>query len=237
MMGPALMTMVNELAAKLGYAQIDKAWGIAAVAPDVRLPDTGPVPAGPAPSGNGDAPPGLRMMAARLLSGMARLDGQFASLWQPCSREVFLVTVTAPGGGGIAARWRVDLAEAAITSASGLAPGETGGAQWDIIGTADTWKQVLDGGINLSVAFRARHLRYCDTGDVAAAVPGIRVAMLGELLGITVWQPAEGDGLVALPPGGVPRLTATGPAAPARPAPAPAANPAAPAWPAAARER
>ena len=232
MMGPALMTMVNELAAKLGYAQIDKAWGIAAVAPDVRLPGTGPVPAGPASSGNGDAPPGLRMMAARLLSGMARLDGQFASLWQPCSREVFLVTVTAPGGGGVAARWRVDLAAAAITSASGLAPGETGGAQWDIIGTADIWKQVLDGGINLSVAFRARHLRYCDTGDVAAAVPGIRVAMLGELLGITVWQPAEPDGLGAVPP-----LTATAPAAPAHPAPAAPAHPAAPARPAAARER
>jgi len=142
------------------------------------------------------------MMAVRLLSGMARLDSRFASLWQPCSREVFLVTVTAPGGGGIAARWRVDLAAPAIISASGLAPGETGGAQWDIIGSADTWKQVLDGGMNLSVAFRARQLRYCDTGDVAASVPGIRVAMLGELLGITVWQPAEADHLVALPLGG-----------------------------------
>ena len=142
------------------------------------------------------------MMAARLLSGMARLDSRFASLWQPCSREVFLVTVTAPGGGGIAARWRVDLEAPAIISASGLAPGETGGAQWDIIGSADTWKQVLDGGMNLSVAFRARQLRYCDTGDAAASIPGIRVAMLGELLGITVWQPAEADHLVALPLGG-----------------------------------
>jgi hypothetical protein len=85
---------------------------------------------------------------------------------------------------------------------------------------------VLDGGINLSVAFRARHLRYCDTGDVAAAVPGIRVAMLGELLGITVWQPAEADGLGVLPPGGVPPLTATGPAAPAHLAPAAPAHPA-----------
>jgi Sulfotransferase family len=211
MMGPALMASVNELAARLGYAQIDKTWGIAAVAPDVRLPGTGPVPASAAPGGNGDAPPGLRMMAVRLLSGMARVDGQFASLWQPCAREAFLVTVTAPGGGGIAARWRVDLAAAAITSASGLAPGETGGAQWDIIGSADTWKQVLDGGINLSVAFRTRQLRYCDTGDVAAAVPGIRVAMLGELLGITVWQPAETDRLGAPPLGGVPPLTAAGP--------------------------
>jgi len=121
MMGPALMATINDVAARLGYAQIDKTWGIAAVAPDVRLPGTGPEPASAAPGGNGDAPPGLRMMAARLLSGMARLDGQFASLWQPCSREVFLVTVTAPGG-GIAARWRVDLV-AASTSASPSAPG------------------------------------------------------------------------------------------------------------------
>jgi hypothetical protein len=142
------------------------------------------------------------MMAARLLSGLARLDGRFASLWEPCSGEVFLVTVTTPGGGAIAARWRVDLAAPAITSASGLAPGETGGAQWDIIGSADTWKQVLDGGINLSVAFRTRQLRYCDTGDVTPSVPGVRVAMLGELLGITVWQLDGADHSEALPLGG-----------------------------------
>ena len=169
-------------------------------------------------------------MAARLLSGMAQLDGQFAALWRPCSRETFLVTVTTPGGGSIAARWRVDLAAAAITSASGFGPGETGGAQWDIIGSADIWKQVLDGGINLSVAFRSRQLRHCDTGDVAAAVPGIRIAMLGELLGITVWQPADADGLGAMPLGGVPPFTATGPAGvptlQTRPAPAPDARPA-----------
>jgi hypothetical protein len=225
MMGPALMATVNEMAAKLGYAQMDKAWGIAAVAPDVRLPGTGPAPASATQGGNGDAPPGLRMMAARLLSGMARLDGQFATLWQPCSREVFLVTVTTPGGGGIAARWRVDLTAAAITSAGGLGPGETGGAQWDIIGSADIWKQVLGGGINLSVAFRTRQLRYCDTGDVTPAVPGIRIAMLGELLGITVWQPADADGLSAMPLGGAPPFTATGPTGAPTPQPSPAPTP------------
>src|SRR5262249_12299147 len=90
-------------------------------------------PAGTAATGSGAAAPGLRMMAARLLSGLARLDERFAALWSPCSGEVFLVTVTAPGGGAVAARWRVDLAAPGITSASGLAPGETGGAQWDII--------------------------------------------------------------------------------------------------------
>jgi translation initiation factor IF-2 len=82
---------------------------------------------------------------------------------------------------------------------------------------------VLDGGINLSVAFRARHLRYCDTGDVAAAVPGIRVAMLG----ITVWQSAEADHLGVLPLGSGPRFPAAGPAGtPPRPAPAAEAKPA-----------
>ena len=56
---------------------------------------------------------------------------------------------------------------------------------------AEVWKQVLGGAVNLSVAFRGRQLRYCDTGDVAPSVPGLRMAMLGELLGITVWQAAE----------------------------------------------
>jgi sulfotransferase family protein len=230
MMGPALMAGINELCARLGYAPIGQNWGIDPVPPDVRLPGTGPAvvqgdastPPGAArapapapapaataatgahaaaPAGTGSTPPGLRMMAARLLSGLARVDDRFASAWRPCSAEVFLVTVTAPGGGSVAARWRVDLAAPGVTSASGLAPGETGGARWDIVGCADTWKQVLDGGINLSIAFRARQLRYCDTGDVAASVPGVRIAMLAELLGVTVWPPTEADDLAAFPLG------------------------------------
>jgi hypothetical protein len=191
MMGPPLMAAVNDLAGKLGYAAIDKTWGIAAVPPDLRQPGTGPsAPAGPA-GGSGDVPPGLRMMAARLLSGLATLDDGFSQQWQPWSQEVFLVTVTASGGAAVAARWRVDLATRTVTSASGLAPGETGGARWDIVGSTDTWKQVLDGAANVSVAFRSRQLRYCDTGDVAPNVPSLRVAMLGELLGITSWRATE----------------------------------------------
>jgi hypothetical protein len=193
MMGPPLLAAVNDLAEKLGYTRIDKTWGIAAVPPDVRQPGTGPsAPQGPA-GGNGDTPSGLRMMAARLLSGLATLDDRFARQWQPWSQEAFLVTVTTSGGGTVAARWRADLGTRTVTSASELPPGETGGARWEIVGSADTWKQVLDGGVNLSVAFRTRQLRYCDTGDVAPTVPSLRVAMLGELLGITAWQPEPGQ--------------------------------------------
>jgi hypothetical protein len=140
------------------------------------------------------------MMAARLLSGLATLDDQFTQQWQPWSQEIFLVTVTTPGGGAVAARWRVDLATRVVTSASALPPGDTAGSRWDIVGSADVWKQVLDGGANLSVACRNRQLRYCDTGDVAPAVPGLRVAMLGELLGISSWQPVEPGQLEALSP-------------------------------------
>src|SRR5215472_14547271 len=163
MMGPPLMAAVNDVAERLGYARIGKTWGIAAVPPDVRQPGTGPAPAQPS-DGNGDSPPGLRMMAARLLSGLATLDDRFTQRWEPWSREVFLVTVTVPGGGPVAARWRVDLGTHTVTSASGLAPGQTGGARWDIVGPAEVWKQVLDGVANLSVVCRARQLRYCDTG-------------------------------------------------------------------------
>src|SRR5215467_11388850 len=68
----------------------------------------------------------------------------------------------------------------------------TSRVRWPVAcGPAEIWKQVLGGAVNLSVAFRGRQLRYCDTGDVAPGVPGLRMAMLGELLGITVWQAAE----------------------------------------------
>jgi Sulfotransferase family len=192
MMGAPMMATINDLIDKLGYARIDRNWGIAAVAPDLRQPGSGPEAVQEATGPNGETPPGLRMMAARLLSGLARLDDGFSQRWPPCSEEAFLVTVTAPGGGSVAARWRVDLTARTVTSASDLAPGETGGARWDIIGSADIWKQVLDGTTNLSVAFRARQLRYCDTGDVAATVPGLRIGMLGELFGVTSWQESAG---------------------------------------------
>ena len=203
MMGPPIMTAVNDVAEKLGYARIDKSWGIAAVPPDLRQPGIGPAAVQQPAGENGDAPPGLRMMAARLLSGLATLDEEFARQWAPCSREVFLITVTAPGGGSVAARWRVDLATRTVTSASGLAPGQTGGARWDIVGPAEVWKQVLDGAANLSVVCRARQLRYCDTADVPPTVPGLRMAMLGELLGITTWQadePGQPEPLAPDPP-------------------------------------
>jgi len=189
LIGPSLTATINAMAGKLGYLPIDARWGISAVAPDPRLPGGGPgAPRRPA-SGSGPAPPGLRLVAAHLLSGLGGLDERFARRWEPCSLETFLMTVTSADSGQVAARWRVDLKTGAVTSAAGLSAGETAGARWEVTGPVDLWAQVVGGQLNLSVALRRRLLRYCDTGDPTPAMLN-RVAMLADLLGITTWQRA-----------------------------------------------
>jgi hypothetical protein len=54
---------------------------------------------------------------------------------------------------------------------AGSVSGVPAGARWDIIGSVNTWEQVMGGGTNLSVAFRRRQLRYCDTGDMGQPYP------------------------------------------------------------------
>jgi len=193
LIGPALTATINTLADKLGYLPIGAQWGISPVAPDPRLPGSGPGgPRRPAGAG-GPAPPSLRLVVAYLLAGLAGLDDRFAGRWEPCSLETFLMTVTLAGSGAVAARWRVDLKARSVTSADGLPAGETAGARWEVTGPADLWAQVVKGQLNLSVALRRRLLRYCDTGDPVPVMLN-RVAMLADLLGITTWQRAPVPG-------------------------------------------
>ena len=192
LIGPSLTASVNTLADKLGYLPIGAQWGIGPVAPDPRLPGSGPGAPRPA-SGSGPVPPGLRLVVAHLLAGLAALDDRFAGRWEPCSQETFLMTVTLPGSGGVAARWRVDLKDRAVTPADALPAGETAGARWEVTGPVDPWAQVIKGQLNLSVALRRHLLRYCDTGDPTPAMLN-RVAMLADLLGITTWQRAPVPG-------------------------------------------
>jgi hypothetical protein len=184
LIGPELTATVNDLVGKLGYAQIGKDWGIAAVPPDLRQPGGWPAEASARPASGGAAWPGNWLMAARLEAGVARIDDRFIREWAPCSQEAFVVTVT-QAGGGLAGRWEVDLDARTVASIRDVPPG----ARWDIIGSVDTWEQVIGGGTNLSVAFRRRRLRYCDTGDTGTTVPGIRMGMIADLLGITAWPP------------------------------------------------
>jgi Sulfotransferase family len=185
LIGPAVTTAVNDLADKLGYARVGTDWGIAPVAPDLRQPGSRPGQASARPAPGAQTWPGQLLMAARLEAGMALVDDRFTRQWAPCSQEAFLVTVTLASG-GIAARWQIDLAARTVAEVSQI----PAGSRWDIIGSADTWEQITSGGTNLSVAFRRRQLRYCDTGDAGSNASGIRMGMIADLLGITAWQPA-----------------------------------------------
>lgn len=193
LIGPPLTATINGLADKLGYAQIDDQWGVAAAPPELRLPGSGPAAAQRPTGGDGRATPGVRLLLARLLSRLSGLDPRFSQRWEPCSAETFLVTVTSAEPGRVVARWRVDLPNERVTSAAAVA-GETVTAHWEIVGAAEVWKQVIEREANLSVALRHRLLRYCDPGDAGPLMFSNRMAMLSELLGITAWQSA-------LPPG------------------------------------
>ena len=151
-------------------------------------PTRGAGPAAQRPAnGGGQTPPGLRLVVAHLLSGLAGIDDRFAQRWEPASQETFLVTVTSAETGGLVARWRVDLRTRTITSADGVPANETAGARWEVVGTIDVWMRVVEGEIDLSLALRRRLLRYRDTGEPASFMLN-RVAMLSGLLGITAWQ-------------------------------------------------
>jgi hypothetical protein len=154
--------------------------------PAAQHPAAGPAAQRPA-TGDAQTPPGLRLVVAHLLSGLAGIDDRFAQRWEPASQETFLVTVTSADTGAVVARWRVELRTRTITSADGVPATETTGARWEVVGTIDVWMRVAEGEIDLSLALRRRLLRYRDTGEPASVMLN-RVAMLAALLGITTWQ-------------------------------------------------
>jgi hypothetical protein len=154
--------------------------------PAAQHPAAGPTVQRPA-TGDAQTPPGLRLVVAHLLSGLAGIDDRFAQRWEPASQETFLVTVTSADTGAVVARWRVELRTRTITSADGVPATETTGARWEVVGTIDVWMRVAEGEIDLSLALRRRLLRYRDTGEPASVMLN-RVAMLAALLGITTWQ-------------------------------------------------
>jgi hypothetical protein len=186
-----LTATVNRFAGELGYRPVDGRWGISPSAPDM----VEPVGAAPATEEEdllsaGPAPEGYRLIGQRLEAAFLQRDAGFPDRWRPCSGDVFLVTATAPGGRGHA-RWRVDLTAHTVTMTTSRNKDAATGAAWDLVGSVETWTEVLTGGTNLSVALRARRLRYCHNGRTPdPAEQNTRLGMLGELLGLTSWRAA-----------------------------------------------
>ncbi len=148
------------------------------------------------------------LVAERLREGVARAGEAFARRWEPCGTESFLVVATPEGNRGPDARWRVDLASRAVTPADdhhrpapaanghrgdGGSPGRDD-TDWDIIGSASVWQQIMTGRMNLSVALRRNELRYCEEAEAGPVVPETRTAMLADLLGLASWGQARPGG-------------------------------------------
>jgi len=161
----------------------------------------------------------------RLRDGVTRMSDTFTQRWEPCSSESFLVVATPEGDRGRDARWRVDLTSRSIVPANGYhrpAPASGSGededkdrdrdrdkdTNWDIIGPAEAWEQVLAGRMNLSVALRRNQLRYCEEEEVGPTIAETRAAMLADLLGLASWGQARPQSSRAKPRGQAERAPA-----------------------------
>jgi hypothetical protein len=234
LIGPQVRIAINELCGKLGYVPVDENWGTADKPADLRVPiSTQEEAAGESPaeagegaeaSGRETAAPVVARAAAGpdfakevgecLVAGLKRIDDGFASRWEPCGTESFLVVATPPDGGGPDARWQVDLSAGTVTTIDGDHPAEAGdggspagdgdGATsseddgedatgWDIIASADTWEQVISRRTNLSVALRRNQVRYLEQGEPGPFIADTRMGMLADLLGLASWGQARRD--------------------------------------------
>ncbi len=189
---PQVAALVNELAAKLGYLPVDTDWGTPGRPSDPRVPGTirGHVPLprpGPAPV-SWPLPEVLR-------SRVAGTGEEFASRWEPCAAQKFLVVSRAVADGS-EAQWLVDVAAGTVTADDG----QDGDAEWSILGSPQAWQAILDGQVNLHTALRRCDVRYCGSGEDSPLVTQTRVAMLADLLGLGSWGQPDAASLPTAAP-------------------------------------
>jgi protein-disulfide isomerase len=189
-----LASTINKLVDRLGYVRIDANWGTVRKPSDLRLPAGGqPLAAKPAGSGSEPVPPGSLLVNERLQLGLRRLSDEFVQGWQPYSEGPFLMVALAATSTDDDSWWLVDLAARKVVSGSGQC-GEYRG--WTVSAPAATWEQVIRDGLNMGIAFRRHGMRYRDKdgGGAGLAIADNRVAMMSDLLGITVWDPGRANG-------------------------------------------
>jgi hypothetical protein len=120
---PQILAQTNDLAAQLGYVQVDGGWGTTAVPRDLRT-DVEPVAGSNGhqarkPDDGIDGPGALRLQRL-LTTAMTRLDGGLADRWGKRAEDAFGVVVSPAADGEdvpIIAESRIDL----LTDFLGLA--------------------------------------------------------------------------------------------------------------------
>lgn len=188
LIAPAVLAIINELAGNLGYLQIDGDWGTSEAPQDLRLlaADTG---------GNSDQgaagkdlgvadrcePRRSEWLGSVLRDGLAGTDRERLG---PHAAETFVAVSMPSDPQAPADYWQVDLSARTVSPASRAAQENS---DWDVIGQAEAWEQVISGSLNLSAALRSCRLRYCDDDESGPFVGDARLAILGRLLGVTNW--------------------------------------------------
>src|ERR1700722_17144335 len=200
MIAPQVLAGINELAGKLGYLQVDDDWGTAAPPTDLRMaPGADSAAAGAnaqapavlaAPVDSGEL--GRRLRAGLVSQGAGDGVGQAGDL-----AETFVAVWIPLEPGDLAEHWLVDLKAGTVTFAG---PAAQQDSDWDVVGSAEAWEQVLAGRLNLSVALRSCRLRYCDGAESQWPASDQRIRLLAAMLGIAAWtggsaaQPAGAAG-------------------------------------------
>lgn len=187
MIAPPVLATVNELATKLGYLPVDGDWGTSEPPKDMRSPvsDAADDASGSVVVTAGVAADqaGSRLLGNRLKVGLANASADIP--WWDAHGSETLVAVWVPRNPAEAAEhWLVDLKARTVTFTTHAAQEHS---DWDIVGSAEAWEQVLAGRLNLSVALRACQLRYCDGDESGPLASDSRIGILAHLLALTNW--------------------------------------------------
>ncbi len=179
-----VLATVNEMAARLGYLQVDASWGTSAPPADLRIPLG--EPAAGAAARSGSELPHSPALGARLRAGLEQADAWADDRWL-CHPAETMVSVSIPDDPHQPAdHWLVDFKAGTVIFADGNAQEHS---DWDVVGSAAAWESVLAGRLNLSAALRSCQLRYCDNSGSGGGpiVAETRLATLAGLLALTCW--------------------------------------------------
>jgi protein-tyrosine sulfotransferase len=202
MIGAPVLGPMNELAGQLGYVTVDSSWGTSEPPADLRTDDQGNSVAHETDTGDDghEEAPGSgalddrprhatvsagkkssRMLYAALEAAIGGLDTTFLH-GEHLMKESFVAVVLSRDRAVPAEYVLVDLGERAVAQADRRAQDES---DWDVVGYADAWDNVMDGNLNLYVALRTCKLRYCENAESTPVEADNRARMLVRLLGLS----------------------------------------------------
>jgi hypothetical protein len=129
--------------------------------------------------------PRTQWLGDQLRAGLAAAAGELRTRWPAQQTETFVAVAVTSDPARPAEYWLVDFRAGTVTFASRDAQEHS---DWDVVGSADAWEQVIRKSLNYYVALRTCKLRYCDDDeDSTPLTADTRTVILARLLGLTGW--------------------------------------------------